>query len=361
MRRLPPFRPARLGRQGRRSVLDRARCVACGRPRVSGRHRVDLSGWDPCHAKNLFAGHTVYSIVLEVPDQRVARRAGDNRRIGVWAVATLATDAGGWRSINRVGLPMIHPLFTQYNEDLGNRLNAGVPYRRSRHLRMRPSSNQSPASSRLTDSGRSQAYAEKVAHRFLPQHPALRGRHPGGVRFRRMERPLADRQCARCHVLPGCEHSIASASARSRSPPNHQNGSLTFPWPWKRRGPPQRKNRFSAKNGAGAAHGRPVKAWRDKSDLAPTLLYPLTKSKLIGVPKSPRSIPFNVQFNEAGMAKWLLIFPLLCAASGWSRECPLRISGIETPRSWHRRRTRKFRHCKTRSSKRRATMRDMTG
>jgi Domain of unknown function (DUF4331) len=26
---------------------------------------VNLSGWDPTHAKNLFAGHTVYSIVLE--------------------------------------------------------------------------------------------------------------------------------------------------------------------------------------------------------------------------------------------------------------------------------------------------------
>jgi hypothetical protein len=47
-------------------------------------------------------------------------------RIGVWAVSTPATDAGGWRSINRVPLPMIHPLFTQHNEELGNRLNAGA-------------------------------------------------------------------------------------------------------------------------------------------------------------------------------------------------------------------------------------------
>ena len=88
---------------------------------------IDLSGWDPGKAKNLFAGHTVYSIVLEVPDAELLGAARGKRRIGVWAVATLATDAGGWRSINRVGLPMIHPLFTQYNEDLGNRLNAGHP------------------------------------------------------------------------------------------------------------------------------------------------------------------------------------------------------------------------------------------
>jgi hypothetical protein len=87
---------------------------------------IHLSGWDPSRAKNLFAGHTVYSIVLEVPDRELHADAGDQRRIGVWAVSTLATDAGG-SSINRVGLPMIHPLFTQYNEDLGNRLNAGCP------------------------------------------------------------------------------------------------------------------------------------------------------------------------------------------------------------------------------------------
>ena len=70
---------------------------------------INLAGWDPSHAKNLFAGHTVYSIVLEVPDAELLGGAGNKRRIGVWALATLATDAGGWRSINRVGLPMIPP------------------------------------------------------------------------------------------------------------------------------------------------------------------------------------------------------------------------------------------------------------
>jgi len=88
---------------------------------------VNLSGWEPAHAKNLFAGHTVYSIVLEVPDRDLLAVADGHHRIGVWALSTLGTDAGGWRPINRVGLPMIHPLFTQYNEDLGNRLNGGCP------------------------------------------------------------------------------------------------------------------------------------------------------------------------------------------------------------------------------------------
>ena len=89
--------------------------------------KVDLGGWNPAQAKNLFAGHTVYSIVLEVADSDLLAASGGQRQIGVWALTRLATDSGGWRSINRVGLPMIPPLFTQFDEDLGNRLNAGRP------------------------------------------------------------------------------------------------------------------------------------------------------------------------------------------------------------------------------------------
>ncbi len=129
---------------------------------------VNLAGWDPNRAKNLFAGHTVYSIVLEVPDGELLAGAGGKRRIGVWAVATLATDAGGWRSINRVGLPMIPPLFTQYNEDLGNRLNAGRP---SDDFTTYGEAVNKAIAGVVSANGTAEdpkAYAEKVAHRFLP-------------------------------------------------------------------------------------------------------------------------------------------------------------------------------------------------
>ena len=46
---------------------------------------MNLAGWDPSRAKNLFAGHTVYSIVLEVPDSELLAGAGDtapHRRMG---------------------------------------------------------------------------------------------------------------------------------------------------------------------------------------------------------------------------------------------------------------------------------------
>ncbi|GAA4563463.1 DUF4331 family protein [Planotetraspora kaengkrachanensis] len=88
---------------------------------------VDLSGWDPAEAKNAFAGHTVYSIVLEIADEELLPAAGPDRRVGVWGLASLATDAGGRRPVNRAGLPMIHPLFTQFDEDLGDRLNTNLP------------------------------------------------------------------------------------------------------------------------------------------------------------------------------------------------------------------------------------------
>jgi hypothetical protein len=129
---------------------------------------IDLSGCDPKQAKNVFAGQTVYSLVLEVPDAVLLPVAVREGRIGVWGLTTLATDAGGWRPINRAGLPMIHPLFAQLDEDLGNRLNGG-----------RPAEDRQNFGKTITDmvagvvaaNGTAEdpcAYAEAVASRILP-------------------------------------------------------------------------------------------------------------------------------------------------------------------------------------------------
>ena len=129
---------------------------------------VNLSGWDPARAKNLFAGHTVYSIVLEVPDRELHVATGGNRRVGIWAVSSLATDAGGWRSINRVGLPMIPPLFTQYNEDLGNRLNAGRPLDDFATYGQAVTNAIAGVVAANGTAEDPRAYAEKMAHRLFP-------------------------------------------------------------------------------------------------------------------------------------------------------------------------------------------------
>jgi hypothetical protein len=129
---------------------------------------IDLSGWNARKAKNLFAGHTVYSIVLEVPDSELLGCVSRGKRIGVWAVATLATDAGGWRPVNRVGLPMIHPLFTQFNEDLGNRLNAGRPADDFATYGDVVGKAIASVVAAYGTSTNPQAYGTKVAHRFFP-------------------------------------------------------------------------------------------------------------------------------------------------------------------------------------------------
>ncbi|GAA1299349.1 DUF4331 family protein [Pseudonocardia xinjiangensis] len=76
---------------------------------VRGGTVLDLSGWQPREATNSFADTTVDSIVLEVSHRHPQLRPG--AQIGVWAATKLATDAGGWRQINRAGHPMMWPIF----------------------------------------------------------------------------------------------------------------------------------------------------------------------------------------------------------------------------------------------------------
>lgn len=42
-------------------------------------------------------------------------------------MSILATDAGGWRQIQRAGHPMFHPLFSQHDPALGDRYNSTRP------------------------------------------------------------------------------------------------------------------------------------------------------------------------------------------------------------------------------------------
>ena len=86
------------------------------RKAVASGAAVDLTGWNKDKAVNAFANTTVSSIVLEIPDGAFGATT-----IGFWGVTALATDAGGWRQINRAGQPMIQPIF---NPDDGERSSA---------------------------------------------------------------------------------------------------------------------------------------------------------------------------------------------------------------------------------------------
>ncbi|WP_333769369.1 DUF4331 family protein [Streptomyces sp. IBSBF 2435] len=86
---------------------------------------VDLSAWRPQEARNSFAGTSVETIVLEVSHAHATLRPG--ARIGVWCATKLATDAGGWRQINRAGHPMMWPIFWPGDTDFSNPANTRHP------------------------------------------------------------------------------------------------------------------------------------------------------------------------------------------------------------------------------------------
>ena len=85
----------------------------------------DLAGWRPENAANSFAGTIVHSIVLEVSHQHPQLRPG--ARTGVWCATKLATDAGGWRQINRAGHPMMWPIFWPDDTQFTNPANTWHP------------------------------------------------------------------------------------------------------------------------------------------------------------------------------------------------------------------------------------------
>ncbi|GGK44712.1 DUF4331 family protein [Nocardia camponoti] len=86
---------------------------------------VDLTGWDPSNAKNGFAGTSVEAIVLQVPSGYGELVHG--REVGIWCATKLATDAGGWRMINRGGHPMMWPIFWPKDTDFTNPANTRLP------------------------------------------------------------------------------------------------------------------------------------------------------------------------------------------------------------------------------------------
>jgi hypothetical protein len=85
----------------------------------------DLSAWRPENAQNNFANTKVDSIVLEISHQHLQLRPG--ARAGIWAATKLATDAGGWRQINRAGHPMMWPIFWPNDTDFSDPANIRHP------------------------------------------------------------------------------------------------------------------------------------------------------------------------------------------------------------------------------------------
>jgi hypothetical protein len=92
---------------------------------VKGGAKLDPGDWRPDTARSSFADATVHSIVIEVPDDDP--NLGVGRDIGSWIATKLATDAGGWRQINREGHPMMWPIFRQIDDEWAAEGNMGHP------------------------------------------------------------------------------------------------------------------------------------------------------------------------------------------------------------------------------------------
>ena len=87
----------------------------------------NLSGWSPATAQDVpFAANNLYAVVLEVPDADLSPIAPSGR-ISSWSLVNLATDSGGWYCANRVGIPMIQPIYAQHDDHLASHLNTEDP------------------------------------------------------------------------------------------------------------------------------------------------------------------------------------------------------------------------------------------
>jgi hypothetical protein len=152
---------------------------------------VDLSQWRPEKAQNSFAGTSVESIVLEVSHRHPQLRPGT--RIGVWAATKLATDAGGWRQVNRGGHPMMWPIFWPDDTHFDNPANTRHP---SQDIAAEGSHLAGHIAAMVAASGTvddPEGYGQRVARDLLPDLLRYEVGTPATFGFAgRNGRPLAD-------------------------------------------------------------------------------------------------------------------------------------------------------------------------
>jgi hypothetical protein len=127
---------------------------------------LDLSDWRPQSAMNSFAGTYVESIVLEVSHEHPQMRPGAH--IGVWSTTKLATDAGGWRQINRAGHPMMWPIFWPDDVRFTNPQNSRHPAEDFQALGKPIASLIAAAVAAAGTSANPQAYGMAVARELFP-------------------------------------------------------------------------------------------------------------------------------------------------------------------------------------------------
>ena len=122
----------------------------------------------------------------------------------------------GRRSINRIGLPMMPPLFAQFDEVLGNRLNAGHPSEDFATYGARVTKSIGAVVAAYGTAEDPHAYAEKIGHRMFPKHASLRSRTQASLGF--VSGTAAPPNAPQRHVFHRRQHP---------NPARHRQGSVT--------------------------------------------------------------------------------------------------------------------------------------
>ncbi|GGO94595.1 DUF4331 family protein [Wenjunlia tyrosinilytica] len=149
---------------------------------------LDLAGFDTDRAENPFQGTDVGAIVLEVADHVLAADT-----IGFWGVSVLATDAGGWRQINRCATPLINTLFELEDAERGIDFNATRPDEDRVLYGPRVMRDTSATRAAMAGTADASAHAERVRDLLFPD--VLRyeiGTEASFTPERRNGRPFAD-------------------------------------------------------------------------------------------------------------------------------------------------------------------------
>jgi hypothetical protein len=136
---------------------------------LQNKQKIELGEWEPADAASTFKGSEIYALVLEIP--RTDAELNSGRDISVWSTTKLATDAGGWRQINRAAIPMMWPLFRAIGGDDESeeyaRDTTSHPADDHAHDWARVTGMIS-AAARATGTTNPEAYSEGVASRLLP-------------------------------------------------------------------------------------------------------------------------------------------------------------------------------------------------
>jgi hypothetical protein len=154
------------GRAGDPFWIDPTVLRAIGEAFATGT-RPDLAAWHPGKARNLFAGHTVHAVVLEIPDDQLLPLARPDKHINVWATVSVhRTD--GWHQVDRVGRPMVHPVFTAHDGELAAQLDTSRPFDDAQTFGKTIAEAVSAVVAAYGTAQDPQAYGGAVAARLLP-------------------------------------------------------------------------------------------------------------------------------------------------------------------------------------------------